>query len=283
MASLATTIPNYKGQLVEGIKYDSRNNLVLWVDIKKAEIHRVVNGNHQVISLNSAKESVGFIALTTSVDTVLACAKYGVGVANFITGNFEYRFRYPDDMTLLRSNDGIVDEYGNLWIGTMSDFGYDVAPRGKLYRITPGGSCEVAIADVLIPNGIAIRNNKFYFTDSKNHRILEYHYDGHISHPRVFIDLKPRYGNGEPDGCAWDESGLYVAVWGTSKVAHFDWNGDFVTEWQLPAKRVSCVGGKGYVTTASPTVEGEAVGDDQGGHIYQLPVSIDQKYWYWGL
>lgn len=288
-----TTPTEYRGELVEGVKYDHRNQKLLWVDIKRGEIHRcsVSEGDglewssHEMIRLHDPHDSVGFIGLTTCVDTVVACCKYGVGVANFLTGNFDYKFKFPHDQTRLRSNDGVIDAEGNLWIGTMTDFPFEdtMTTEGRVYRITPGfRSCEVVVPKIEIPNGMAVENHKLYLTDLKQHRMVVYDLAHKNPEPQVFFDFSQHYPGGEPDGMAYDSLGLYSAVFGAGKVAHYSWQGQLVRDFNIPSPLVTCVGGQGYVTTAFPKLAGKA-DDGQGGSIFQIPVAIDQKLHYWHL
>ncbi|CAN3353831.1 cell growth-regulated gene 1 protein [Diutina catenulata] len=283
----------YQGLLVEGIKYDPRNQSVLWIDIKRGEIHRVLVSDgslqwstHEEIKHHDPAESVGFIGLTTDVDTVVACCKYGVAYANFATGNLDYQFRFHKDHKRLRSNDGLIDPDGNLWIGTMTDFPYedDMQPEGTLYRITPRfKECKAMVTGFKIPNGLAINDHEVYFTESKAQTIWRYAYDGtDLGERTAFIDVSGRY-SGEPDGFAYDDSGIYVALFGDGKVAHYNWRGEHVGEYTVGGKRVTCVGGQGYVTTAHASLQNQVEPSDHGGRLYQIPVKIDQQLHKWSL
>ncbi|CAN3373424.1 hypothetical protein DIURU_000355 [Diutina rugosa] len=298
-ATTRATPSDYRGELVEGVKYDGRNHSLLWVDIKRGEIHRCLLdpdedyklnwSAHEVITLRDPNDSVGFIGLTTSVDTVVACCKYGVGVANFLTGTFDYRFKYPHDQTRLRSNDGVIDAQGNLWIGTMTDFPYEdsMTDEGRVYRITPHfDKCDVVVPNIKIPNGMAVKDNKLFVTDSKQFRMVTYDLSETSTStppkPQVFFDFSSKYPGGEPDGMAYDESGLYSAVWGHGKVAHYSWQGQFIEDFDIPSPLTTCVGGQGYVTTAHPTLAGKA-DDGQGGSIFHIPRVINQQLHYWHI
>ena len=98
----------YRGALTEGARYDNRNDTLAWVDIIAAEIHRVCLKNpeasHEVIKVSEPSESIGAIALTSNPDVLVACAKYGVGYANFQTGKFEYFLKYPHETIKSDSN-----------------------------------------------------------------------------------------------------------------------------------------------------------------------------------
>lgn len=70
-------------------------------------------------------ESIGALFLTKDVNIVMVCTKYGVAKGDFHAKPIDFVFKYPEDVALaarVRSNDGICDPWGNIWIGVMNDF-----------------------------------------------------------------------------------------------------------------------------------------------------------------
>ncbi|GEQ71465.1 hypothetical protein JCM33374_g5149 [Metschnikowia sp. JCM 33374] len=262
-ANAQILLPTYRGRLLEGITYNAANNSLLWVDIISAEVHRVsleddskLAETHETLKFAQPGESVGAVLLTKDPDTVLVCAKYGVARANFATQEFSYLLKYPlspESASKLRSNDGIIDPWGNLWIGLMNDFPTvkaqgKVEPDGLLYRISATDlSVKVMVEDALIPNGLAF---------SKDASTA----DGHI----------------------------FQAVFGQSAVLKYDLNGQPEQKFIIPAERVTCtgLGGKNddemFITTGhqqlddfSAEIDAFDHTGDLGGFLFR--VKLDKK------
>jgi sugar lactone lactonase YvrE len=243
----------YRGALTEGARYDNRNDTLAWVDIIAAEIHRVCLKNpeasHEVIKVSEPSESIGAIALTSNPDVLVACAKYGVGYANFQTGKFEYFLKYPHETSRLRSNDGIVDPWGHLWIGVMTDFHLgDVVAEGKLYRINCHSlQVETMIDHCYIPNGMAFSSDgrKLFWTDSIAGTIVEYDYDvlrNQLSNKREVLNVKKssKYKDFAPDGmCMTKTNNIFGAMFNGSRVVHVDSVGNVVEDIAIPAQCVT--------------------------------------------
>lgn len=299
---------NYRGRLTEGITYNPSNDTLLWVDIIQAEVHRVslseesehhYERTHEVIKVPGSGESVGAIGLTSDDNIVIICAKYGVAKGNFTTGEVEYILKYnhtPEQAHRLRSNDGIIDPWGHLWIGVMNDFPITAAegvkPEGILYRVNCHDlSVTTMVTDVLISNGLAFSDDgkQLWWTDSLTHTIWQFDYDvvsNKLSNRRPFIETKkalPDFDSPEPDGLTTNtHDDIYSAVFGTSQVVHFDSKGQIVEKFDIPAKRPTCVIiGKGrlFVTTAhehhedwSATIDKNDLSGDLGGFLYQIKV-----------
>ncbi|EAZ63512.2 Gluconolactonase putatively involved in growth regulation [Scheffersomyces stipitis CBS 6054] len=299
-------LPNYRGRLTEGVTYNPANDTLIWVDIIVGEVHRVklsseaADKEHEVIKWGQSGESIGAIGLTTKNDVILVCGKYGVALGDFTTGKIEYFFKYPYDVTKqqrLRSNDGIVDPWGNLWIGVMNDFPVTfkegVRPEGKLFRIDHKDlSITTMVDDTLIANGLAFSEDgkKLFWTDSLTFTNWQFDYDyatNTLSNRRPFIEAKkffPDEASPEPDGFTMTKDGhIYHAVFSTSTVIHVDANAQLVSKIQLPASRITCVtsGGKYndelFITTAhlqlddfNATIDPKDTNGDLGGFLYRV-------------
>lgn len=272
--------PEYRGRLTEGITYNRANNTLLWVDIIAGEVHRIFldDGNyskrHQVISFKEPGESIGAIGLTEDNNRVLICAKYGIAIGSFETKEISYFFKFPhsdEQKRRLRSNDGIVDPWGHLWIGVMTDFPITkaegkVSPEGYLYRINSQDlSVETMESNSFISNGLAFSDDgtKFYWTDLLTFTVWQYDYDhttNTLSNKKPLLETKkvyPENNSPEPDGLSLAADGhFYHAVFGTSSVLEYTDSGEPVTKFKLPAQRITCtaVGGQNddelFITTA---------------------------------
>lgn len=285
------------------------------MDIIAAEIHRVklneedsaIETSHEFIKFQDEGESIGAIALTHNENIVLACTKYGVTTANFETKNFNYILKYPKHHLQLRSNDGIIDPWGHLWIGTMNDFHVgSVKPEGSLYRI----NChDLSITEMLtecsIPNGLAFssRGNKLFWTDSLTFTIWEFDYNhvtNTLSNRKEFINTNKlselqKIKSPEPDGFTMNgKDEIYSTIYSLSKLLHFNSQGEIIEKFLIPAKNVTCAtfGGRArtslYITSAQIELNNlKGVNDkegDLGGYLFKISCpqetcGVDKNIW----
>lgn len=276
--------PDYRGRLTEGVTYNPSNNTLIWVDIIQGEVHRTsllegkFSESHERLKFEDPKESIGAIGLTNDDNVIVICGKQGIGKGSFKTGQIEYFLKYNHDETQkkrLRSNDGIIDPWGHLWIGVMTDFDISeqegkISPEGKLYRINCHDSTiETMVDNCYIPNGLAFSQDQkhFYWTDSLTYTIWKYDYEyisNTLSNKREHIAVKEvdavkQFNSPEPDGLVMTRSGeIFSAAFSTSRVLHFDEHGKYVEAYKLPAEKITSVtiGGKSndelYITTGHP-------------------------------
>lgn len=284
---------DYRGRLLEQVTYNPSNDSLLWVDIIVGEVHRVIGLNwstHQVLKWEG-DDSTGCVLLTKDDDEVIVGSKHGLARGNFKNNTLEYfhKFNFENGETL-RSNDGYVDPWNNIWIGIMNDFKYDIEPVGKLIRIKPDLTIETMVDLTKISNGTTFSNGhkKFYWTDSLNHIVWEFDYENDkLTHQCTLINTKNvTKTDGEPDGLTLTQEGNIIqAFWGQSKVLKYSPSGEIIEEWILPAQQISSVtiGGKDnntlFITTAhehledfSKEIKADKVGD-LGGYLYAIKIN----------
>ncbi|CCF57048.1 hypothetical protein KAFR_0C00530 [Kazachstania africana CBS 2517] len=200
--------------LSEGITYVEETDTLYWIDIYKAEIHRVTdverpesshcymsisretyddaNANISYPEIEGYQESVGTMFMTKETvegdgNVLLFASKWGIGRCDLSTKKWEYVKLYSDCKELkegerfkrLRSNDGNVTPDGKyLYVGLMNDFKYDVSEDGCIVKISlVEDSIEIVWNAILIPNSINWYKNDVYITDSLKHRIWRCEYD----------------------------------------------------------------------------------------------------------
>lgn len=312
---------NYRGRLTEGVTYDERNNTLLWIDIIVGEVHRVDANdgtNHEILKWEDPKESIGAIGLTNDPDIILICSKYGITYGNFkISKIQDYLFKYPHNdlqKQRLRSNDGFIDPWGNLWIGVMTDFPIGakegIQPEGGLYRITPDLKFHKMINNSLISNGLGFneKGDEFYWTDSLTYRIWKFKYNketNKLSDKQEFINLKefyPDIESPEPDGFVMTNDGdIYTCVFSSGTILHVNNKGEEIERISIEsAKRITCVTiGQGnlndalFITTAhlnletelNPDVNDQSGINDLGGFLFKFKTGSNlngQKKNIWG-
>lgn len=285
------------------------------MDIIQAQVHRISLDNdnyeesHEFLTIDVPGESIGALFLTRNPDVVMVCAKYGVCKADFTTMEADYILKYPssDSQAMrTRSNDGIIDPWGNLWIGTMTDFPFTakegVSPEGILYRVDAKDlSVKVMIDGAQISNGLAFNEDgtKFYWTDSLTFTVWQFDYDHEkieLSNRQPLIDMRnvfPEENSPEPDGLSRSKDGVfYHAVFGTSTVVAYDSEGQVQHKFKFPARRLTstALGGKDdnilFVTSAhlqldnfEADIDAEDRVGDLGGFLYavELPQKVNSK------
>lgn len=152
-------------RLAEGISFAGNTDILYWIDIYKAQIHRIQNytqikdsdskkqENYDFVTISEKnynetlfnvpypkehpefKESIGVIFPNddpTTKHLIYFGSKFGIGQFNFNTGEWGYIVLYSSSPLLkpyahrLRSNDGNVTRDGKyIIIGLMEDFGFD--------------------------------------------------------------------------------------------------------------------------------------------------------------
>ncbi|MEW9516566.1 SMP-30/gluconolactonase/LRE family protein [Streptomyces tubercidicus] len=156
----------------------------------------------------------------------------------------------------VRMNDGACDPLGRFWCGSMA---YDLTPgAGALWRADPAGGVVEAIAGIGCSNGLAWTRDgaRAYYVDSLTGRvdILELGPDGEIAKRWPFADVT---GEGFPDGIAVDQAdGVWLAMFGSGLLLHFDRTGRRDAEIAVPVKQVTACTFAGpdysqlYITTS---------------------------------
>jgi sugar lactone lactonase YvrE len=228
--------------LGEGPRWDAVAQRLLWVDIKRGELH-VWDGVDRAVELGTL---IGSATPTDSGEILVALADRLALVGE---AGLRDLVSFPHGPAL-RANDGACDREGRLWIGTMM---IDESPGGALYRYD--GALERVLDGVGMSNGIGWSpdGTRMYYIDSLAHRVDVFDYDGDISNRRRFVAFGDE---GTPDGLAVDdEGGVWVAFWGGHSVRRYDAAGVETELVSLPAKNVTaCCFREStlVITTAAP-------------------------------
>jgi len=169
-----------------------------------------------------------------------------------------------------RLNDLRCDRSGNLWIGTMWDFGARVT--GALYRVAPDLSVACIRSGVRIPNALAFSpdGRTIYFADTGTGWIERSVIDDETGLPGPWRPFAaPDAAPGRPDGATVDAEGhLWNARIGGGCLARFAEDGHLDRIVPLPvSKPTACAFGATdletlYVTTASQGLSATAREDE---------------------
>jgi len=262
-----TCVANARSLLGEGPCWDSRDQVLYWVDILKPALHRFnpATGEDEARAMDSM---VSLVAPRSRGGLVVA-AQNGIVQLDFETGR-RIPFAHPEEARPAnRYNDGRCDRRGRLWVGSL-DMG--TAPnRGSLFRVDPDGNWQRMDSGFTISNGIGFSpdDTSMYFVDSGRRTVYVYDFDverGEIAHRRPFIELAD--GQGSPDGLTVDAEGfVWLAIWDGWTVIRYDPDGRVAMRVPLPVPRPTscCFGGPDlrtlYITSASVRLPEQALAD----------------------
>lgn len=293
--------------LSEGITYVAETRTLLWVDIFRAQVHKLERlddlGSHEVFNAQGAG-SVGAVFPIYSggrsddgaslIHDFFFAAKKGLARGSFRTGQWEYVALYERSgldavrLARLRSNDGCVHGE-HVYVGLIDDFDQPgpVSDNGCVVRVSLRTyDVEVVWPNIRIPNGLHwMSDGELLLTDSL--RGCLWRVDSRArgaAGARQFIDVRPHCGElqqpPEPDGSCTDAARrlLFVAVWSAARVQVYSLvDGSFVKDILLPptTPRVSScvlVGSDLWVTTGSEWLGTQWAGArrSSGGCIYRL-------------
>lgn len=253
-ARLATT---ERYSLAEGILWDDRAKLAVWVDIHNGDLVRDLDAP---VALH-LDDSVGAVALAEDGGYLVAGRTHLITVAP--DGTVGHGPNLLEDHPHSRFNDGIVDPEGRFIVGT--------APIGErtdeevLLRISPDGSVETLRSGVTLSNGLAFSS------------------DGTLLHVDTYAKTICAYSNGiwvpvlteftgHPDGITIDaEDRLWVAQYGAGIVQRFSFEGEVLETVTIDTPEATCVGflPQGLAITSGA----ESATDANAGAIYLADVS----------
>ncbi len=271
-----------KAIVAESPSWDSKKQLLYWVDIDGKKVH-VYDPSKKVDKSIDAGQYVGCIAPKNSGGAILAM-HHGIYFLDFETEKFTFVCDPESDKPNNRFNDGKCDAAGRFWAGTMNLD--EKAPLGSLYKIDRDRSVTKIFDKVTVSNGIAWSpdNSIMYYIDSPTKSVFAFDFDlktGTLSNKRIAVRIPD--GQGSPDGMTSDSEGMiWVAHWGGWRISRWDpHNGKLIEVINLPVEKVSsCVfGGKDldelYITTASRGLDQEGFKKQpHAGGIFKLKTHV---------
>lgn len=215
--------------LSEGVTYINETKTLVWVDIYKAEVHKVEHmgypeTSHDYINIaqddyrpdaavkypypdkgQHVRESIGVVFpivekhQTDHIERVLFASKYGIAQGNFLTKEWEYLMLYKscpelseERLSRLRSNDGNVSPCGKyLYIGLMNDFPYPIKDEGCILRIDLSEKTVDMVWDHMkIPNSIHWSENGDTMYVTDSLAFTIWKVDVHTKEKAKLIDVK---------------------------------------------------------------------------------------------
>lgn len=244
MVSDVELVLDARAELGEGPCWLADRQRLVWVDIVPGHVHLFdpATGEDRVVAVG---QPVG--AAVPADDGRLALAvRDGFALLDLDSGTIETVADVEREIAGNRMNDGKCDSAGRFWAGTMAT---DVRRgAGALYRLDERRQVERMVGDVGISNGLgwSLDDRLMYFIDTLEDRIDVFDFDpatGSIANRRPLVQIE---GPGHPDGMTVDaEGGLWVALWGGRRVAHFLPDGTPAGSVEVPVAQPSscCFGG----------------------------------------
>ena len=269
--------------LGESPLWSARENALYWVDIRNPMIHRYTPATkaHEKWPVETEIGSIGF----AKDGKFIAGLRSGFVIYDLDDNSFEAIID-PEGKGRLnpcRLNDGKADRAGRYWSGTMEDPGH--GPIGKLYRLTPDGTCDEIENGIQVPNAICWSpdDKTMYFADSYQGCIWAHDFDlesGTMANRRVFAELPD--GTGSPDGATVDAEGF---VWNANmfggRVTRYDPDGKVERVIEFPVPQITCCAFGGpdmetlYVTTGSVRMTKEdLVEQPLAGALFAVDVGV---------
>ena len=213
--------------LAEGILWDDRANLAVWVDIHNGDLVRNLDAPERT----HLDDSVGAVALAEDGGYLVAGRTALITVAP--DGSIG---RGPDlvDPARSRLNDGIVDREGRFIIGSAS-----IGERTDdevLLRVSPDGSIETLRTGVTLSNGLAFSADGTLFHVDTWVKTISALRDGEWV--TVLDDFE-----GYPDGITIDsEDRLWVAQYNGACAQRFTLEGELLETVEISTPEATCVG-----------------------------------------
>lgn len=236
----ATLLVDAQARLGECPLWCERAAALYWTDIEGSCISRWSAADGSVREWR-LPERLGSFALCRQPAQLLLGLASGIALFDLDREATSPVIPVEADQPTTRINDGRCDAQGRFVFGT---FNPAESPIGHFYRVDGGLHVErLPLPAVAVANSIAFSPDgaRLYFADSPTRTIhcADYHADGRIGPPRVFVHLGEH--EGYPDGSAVDaDGGLWNAQWDGGCVVRYDRDGRETARLAMPVTRPTC-------------------------------------------
>ena len=280
MSTEPRSVWSLAAELGEGPVWVQRDRALWFVDIKKHEIHRYDPASGDKRSWQSPEE-VGFILPVAGAGFV-AGLQSGLYRFNDTTGAFDRIVEVEPELPTNRINDGVVDQTGRLWFGTMDNG--ERSKSGAFYGFRGGELMRTGLDGIAITNGPALSpdGRLLYFVDTLAGTIdcVDVADDGSLGSPRPFIRI-PR-DEGYPDGPTVDSEGcLWIGLYAGWGARRYSPDGELIEQVKFPVANITKLAFGGddlrtaYATTARQKLTPEEIAPQpQIGDLFEFRVDV---------
>ncbi|MFN3227944.1 MAG: SMP-30/gluconolactonase/LRE family protein [Hyphomicrobiales bacterium] len=259
-------------ELGEGPLWHPEHNALFWFDVLGQKLFMRSRTQFRQWLFPEIVSAAGWV----DRDTLLIAGETAFWRFDITTGSHDKHVPLDAHDAGTRSNDGRVDPWGGFWIGTMGK-GAEKGAGGihRYYR----GAVTTLFPSITIPNAIAFAPDRSHatFADTVTGQVMRVELDkgdgSPIGRPEVFLDLTVEGRN--PDGAVFDADGrLWLAEWGSSRVACYGPDGSALAEVTAPTPHTSCpaFGGEDrrtlYITTAQEHLSATDPGFEKAGQTF---------------
>ena len=221
----------------EGVFRHPERSQFLWFDILEKRLLAREGDEEQVREFGEYVSAAGWV----DRDTLIMASASALWRFDIESDKRVRLVVFDADNSVMRSNHGRADPYGEFWIGTM---GYNAEPgAGAIYRYYCG-ALHKPIDQLSTSNAVCFspEGSTAYFTDTKDGRVVQRPLDAEgrpSGDPEVFLDLRDEeFGTA---GAFIDPQGNFRnAQWGASRIACHTPNGKLIETRSVPTSQASC-------------------------------------------
>lgn len=223
--------------LGEGLLWHPQREQMFWFDI----IGQKLLSQHKGQALQWRFPELVSAAAWVSRDVLLIAGERDLFLFDLETEEIEPLVELESGNRQTRSNDGRADPQGGFWIGTMGKNAQ--AGAGAIYRFYKG-ELRCLFNQITISNSICFSpdGRTAHFSDTVTGRVMRVALDAEgwpKTTPETYLDFS--VGGLNPDGAVVDANGnLWLAQWGSARVAAYSPQGDLLQTVSFDAPHTSC-------------------------------------------
>ena len=233
-----TTLSDTKCKLGEGPLWHPERQQLFWFDILAKRLITHLDGAEHHWQFDSHVSAAGWI----DRDNLLIASETQLFRFNLTTAARQTVVALEANDPRTRSNDGRADPWGGFWIGTMGK--QAETGLGAIYRYYKGALRQLYPA-ISISNAICFSPDRkhAYFADTATQTIMRQALsrdDGWPEGvPELWLDFT--HEDRHPDGAVVDTEGcVWNAQWGSSRIARYAPDGQFLSAIAFPTSQISC-------------------------------------------
>ena len=275
-------ISKHQHLLGEGVIWDHRSGLLLFVDIISKKLFRMDIDSLNIIDEYCFNEFIGWVQITNNPEYYLIGLKSGIATLNIKSSKIKFINKEIPQYSNQRLNDSFIDKNGKLWYGSMEYKSIELY-NGVLAKFSSSENKAIIMDKGYgITNGPVIneQNKYLYHNDSKKGLVYQYYLNrkkDDFKKRNIFLQFDSI--SKTPDGMCLDKNNnLFIAIWGGGAVNAYNHSGGLIHSYKLPEKFITniCFAGKDFNRMFVTAAKSDDFGiSKRGGHIYEI---LDHNY-----